>query len=317
MINFNINLVLRLLQGIIFILIISIGFGSCGVCSVWNKQKTSQADQGFAEDSVRILSAIEDMDTARIPHFLIDINIHFVKHPELGTFYRGKPEDSNIENGLHWARLLINHVNWALDSLGTSPLSSSNVKGDAHYNFNLYTESTNTQDSFGGIWFWDRFAPAIYPYGDRVLNIVLQDDGKRMLNGAACGLDFCNVLTLYGAYHNVKYKGKFGWWAFASLLNHEVGHIMGLCHSFYCGNPCAGIDLDPAKECHEGPCYNDCGGPNNGVCNNWNSGSQNMMGYNSGQNALTPCQWKLVMRNLFQTKSKFIRRLPFGQETGD
>lgn len=267
------------------------------------------SDSGMDTDSIQILNAISKLEMEKIPHYEIAINLHYIKHPEYGTFYKGVGDDMLQENGLHWAKLLINHANWALDSLGNSPASKENMKGDAHYNFKLYTEPNYQDDSFGGIWFWDHRAPAIFPYGDRVLNIVLQDDGKRLLNGSACGLNFCHSLILYGAYHNVKFNGKFGWWAFASLLNHEVGHIFGLCHSFSCDNECAGIDLDPAVECHKGPCYDDCGGPNYGLCNNWLANSNNMMGYNANQNALTPCQWKRLMINLYHTNAKYVKRL--------
>lgn len=261
------------------------------------------------KDSIRVMKAILNLDMEEIPHYEIAINLHFVKHPEYGTFYKGAPDDMQISNGLHWARLLINHANWALDSLGSSPASKVNMDGDAHYNFKLFTDPNHPEDQYGGIWFWEDQTPAIFPYGDRVLNVLLMDDGKRYLNGSACGLNFCHSLILYGAYYNVKYNGKFGWWSFASLLNHEVGHIFGLCHSFSCNNECAGVDLDPAIECHNGPCYQDCGGPNYGMCNNWLANSNNMMGYNANQNALTPCQWKRIMINLYQTKAKYVQRL--------
>lgn len=293
------------LKKAIYLFICALTFNSCclwnSVCSNGNK---ANADQ-IKNDSLLFLNAVETLDTSKIGHFTIDVNLHYVRNKDFGTFYRGEPANQDLKNGLFWSGLFVNHVNWVLDSLGRSSTSGANFEGDAHYNIRLYSDPENPLDSFGGIWFWEKH-PYAFPYKDRVLNIVFLDDGKRTLNGSACGMNFCSALTLYGAYHNVHFEGIFGWWAFAGLFNHELGHIMGLCHSFYCGNACAGIDLDLQKECVVRDCFNDCGGPNNGACNNWDSGSQNMMGYNANQNALTPCQWKSIMKNLFLTHAKYV-----------
>lgn len=285
-------------------------------CCLWNNSKlnenNSNANAGV-NDTLNFIKAVETLDTAAIGNFDIDVNLHFIRNKDFGTFYRGTQDDQNLRNGIFWAGLFINHVNWVLDSLGKSATSQQDFQGDAHYNIRLYSDPSNPIDSFGGIWFWEKH-PYAFPYQDRVLNIIFLDDGKRTLNGSACGMDFCSVLSLYGAYHNVHFDGKFGWWAFAGLFNHELGHVMGLCHSFYCGNECAGVDLDLKKECVLRTCFDDCGGPNNGACNNWNSGSQNMMGYNANQNALTPCQWKKIMKNLFLTPAKYIHYSPAPEE---
>ncbi len=262
------------------------------------------------QDSAVVANCIERMDTHNLAEFVLDINIHFIEHRTYGTFYRGLQSDTSRYNGLFWSTLLVNHANWLLDVPGESPISLQQYRGDLRYNYRLYSDPDFTRDSFGGIWFWPEHIPDSFPYGDRVLNIVFLDDGTRMLNGSACGLDMCSSVTLYGAYYNLKYNGKFGWWSFAALLNHEVGHLLGLCHSFYCDNECAGIDLDPSRECFSGPCFMDCGGPNNGQCNNWLANSNNMMGYNANQNALTPCQWKRIMHTLYATKAKYVHMVP-------
>jgi len=259
-------------------------------------------------DSIRIANAIENLDTANVPKYIIRINLHFVGHETMGNFYRGSKSDFNHANGIHWAELFINHINYHLDSLGTSKTAIKNFHGDARYNMKLYSNPANPKDSFGGIWFWDSGFRYKFPYGDSVLNVIFINEEVRKLNGSACGLNMCNSIVLYGAYDNVINKGIFGHWAFASLLNHEFGHVMGLCHSFYCKNECNGIDLDVQKECMTAPCYNDCGGPNYKACNNWDSGSTNMMGYNPDQNSLTPCQWKRIMHVLHTTKAKYVER---------
>ncbi len=265
------------------------------------------------QDSACILKAIDRLDTANIPDYIIYVNLHYTGHPTIGNFYRGISGDENPANGLFWANLFINHVNYQLDSLGTSKTSIKNFKGRARYRIALYTQKSNLRDSFGGIWFWDKGFNYNFPYQDTVLNIIFRNDEKKKLNGAACGLYLCHYMNLYGAYDNIINKGKFGWWSFAGLFNHELGHLMGLCHSFYCDNPCNHIDLDVRKECMISACYNDCGGPNQGVCNNWDSGSSNMMGYNPDQNALSPCQWQQIMRSLYLTDALYVFKKPLNK----
>jgi hypothetical protein len=265
------------------------------------------------QDSLCIARAIENLDTANVPEYIIFVNLHYVAHPEIGNFYRGVAGDQNPANGLFWSDLFINHVNYQLDSLGTSKTSLKNFQGRARYKIALYTNPANSKDSFGGIWFWDSGFRFNFPYGDTVLNIIFKNDPHRKLNGAACGLTMCHYMHLYGAYDNVINKGKFGWWSFAGLFNHELGHLMGLCHSFYCGNPCNEIDLLVQKECKLADCFDDCGGPNQGICNNWDSGSANMMGYNPDQNALTPCQWKHIMHTLYTSKAHYVLKKQSGR----
>ncbi|MBK8734719.1 MAG: hypothetical protein IPL98_02090 [Saprospiraceae bacterium] len=259
-------------------------------------------------DSAFIANAIESLDTANLPLITVQVNIHFVGNRN-GNFYPGKASDEKYTNGLFWSEKLIGHANHVWRSLEASSTSRKNYLGNARLQFKIYTESQNTEDKYQGVWFWDNMNQVKRYYQEKVLNIILHDTGRpksEQLSGIACGLNMCNELSLNGAYDNAANGGKFGWWSFAGTLNHEFGHICGLCHAFYCDNECKDIDLDAAKECHTAPCFNDCGGPNSGVCKCWDTGTKNMMGYNASGTALTPCQWKIMMRNLCFSKAEYI-----------
>lgn len=296
-------------ESIFLLSITALMFTSC--CSVYplHPIENYSAMIPINKDSLRVANAIESMDTAMIPEYLIYINLHFVRHQKIGNFYRGHETDHNLQNGMHWTSEFMRHLNYQLDHLVNSKTSLENFNGNARYNIKIYSDPMNSKDSFGGIWFWDAGFHYRYPYGDTVLNLVFLNDETRKLNGAACGLNMCNNMTLYGAYDNIVNKGIFGWWSFAGLFNHELGHLFGLCHSFYCNNECNGLDLDVAKECVTNPCFDDCGGPNGKACNNWDSGSSNIMGYNPDQNSLTPCQWKHIMHKLYNTNVKYVKRV--------
>jgi len=91
--------------------------------------------------------------------------------------------------------------------------------------------------------------------------------------------------------------------AAGDIINHELGHLWGLNHSFSCSNPCNGIDINVPAECNSGCNCTDipCGG-----CNNWGSGSNNMMGYNTLGNSLTPCQLEIIHNTLETDHSDYV-----------
>ena len=262
-------------------------------------------------DSAFIARAIDRLDTANVPDIIIYVNLHFVG-TEHGNFYPGNVEDVNHTNGLFYGEKFIGHINSIWRDLQPSKTSLKNYLGNAKIKFELYSEKEKTADKYGGIWFWNSYSELYRHYGSNVLQIIFHDTGgpkTHHLTGFACGLNMCNELSVSGAYDNMATKGNFGWWAFAACASHEFGHITGLCHAFYCGNVCNGIDLDVAKECHTAPCFDDCGGPNSGYCKNWDVGTSNMMGYNANSNALTPCQWKIVMRSLCFSDARYVKKV--------
>lgn len=94
----------------------------------------------------------------------------------------------------------------------------------------------------------------------------------------------------------IRKYGVNGAWRFAALMNHEIGHIFGLRHSWYKNDGCD--DTPPNANCwnskKEGPCA--------GVISN------NMMDYNNQQIAITPCQIGIVKKNMHRENSK-VRKL--------
>lgn len=78
-------------------------------------------------------------------------------------------------------------------------------------------------------------------------------------------------------------------WKIATLFNHEVGHVMGLRHSWYKNDGCDDTPSHPN-------CYQE--GP--GKCEVI---SNNMMDYNRVQAALTPCQIGIANYNLHKETS--------------
>lgn len=120
-------------------------------------------------------------------------------------------------------------------------------------------------------------------YGKRkgeVLNIFLVENTDRSKHTGGVGLNgFCKVGGLYFHYKTYQRKAWFG----AGLLNHEIGHCLGLAHS-WSGDNCGDTPDNP--NCWNVADYGSC-----------KVISNNVMDYNVHQNAWTPCQIGNIQRN--------------------
>ncbi len=122
--------------------------------------------------------------------------------------------------------------------------------------------------------------------GDSILNVFVMPHHPDSISSAtyaahASGIALGNHIKVSGIFEN---KGQP--WMYASLLNHEVGHVLGLRHSWISNDGCA--DTPVHANCFENTGIPPC----DGIISN------NFMDYNNSQKAMTPCQLGIMHRTM-------------------
>ncbi len=157
-----------------------------------------------------------------------------------------------------------------------------------HYNDELYSFVDKGRNRNN----YSRDAIRTYGIGlDSILNIFVMPhhpDSVRSETYAvtSAGIALGSAVKIAGVYETGKRP-----WAFKGLINHEVGHVMGLRHTWRSNDGCE----DTPRHTN---CWNRTDVP---PCDT--AASNNLMDYNANQHAWTPCQIGRVHRNMSRENS--------------
>ena len=235
----------------------------------------------------------DTQNLALSPVFLVRVNVHFFRNSDgSGNF--------DQETGTKYALRLINDLNAVLTNNQKMNLPAGNQTPvlPPLYQFVLWGEAQNPEDN--GIYFNDDNKTNFFSvasmdnqgsylqyqkYGKSkgsAINIFLMESTDTTTTKPR-GIGFSEWVKVSDAYRN--YKMGRDTWFLAGLTNHEIGHSLGLAHTWQGHDGCDDTPINPN-------CWNI--EPNTKCANI----SNNMMDYNVYQNALSPCQIGTVRRNL-------------------
>ena len=276
------------------------------------------------------LTGLTEEDYALLAPYTVFVNFHFMDDAQGDNFHFDPNGDPN-----YYAPHIVDEILWRANSYFEDPplneLSpDAGEVPDSRIRWVLYTEPGNPNDPHGGIFTHPRnfnlvgnfIDPDDTEYGGRVLNITVRDQnfvnentdpGAVTVTGSA-GTVGGNWSIFIGNVHWHYFYEEINPWDYARSINHELGHIFNLPHSFSCHNDC--YDMDNSVECggpsctvnpNTGPCPipppSDCnpswGGRLNCCYCTWGQGN-NFMGYNGDFRAMTPCQWETMFERILR-----------------
>ncbi len=288
--------------------------------SIWNTSYSQFNTAGCLDGSIRLTptqykqpftcSLLDLTQTERdeLPIIHVRVNLHFKQNSAPGSpqFYYGLPTDwSSPFNLTHLAPAIVQEMNDKMSNLLDNPIAPIDFLGDSRIRFEIYSDPVaEPTDLNGGIWIDPSF-PSSLPYGDMVLNLLVDGNATGAWNGWVANTFFGNNrVNLEFNTTTVAANPLLGSWTAGRVALHEFLHLATLCHVYNAAQPCASVDIDEVVECNNGTLTGPCG--TSGSCMNWTSGSTNIMGNNNDYSSLTPCQWAQVYEKLHEYQPDYV-----------
>jgi hypothetical protein len=271
-------------------------------------------------------SRIPTSDIPNLPLITITVDIHFVANADGINFQCTDPESPYYAPP--YVESILAHANTYLSNPEKNQYGPSPKVPDTRIRYKLAGDPTNP--CAAGIFFAPTLS-AVQLSNPNALHVVVLDlpPGKDYSGGQLCSDSEIRIFNVHKrAIGGGHLPSSPAIKEYGLIINHEVGHRLGLCHSFARGTNC--LDLDIAAECG-GPSgatecqYEDPPGtivvepcptnppPGSPYCGSsqcfncyctWGQGN-NVMGYNPNQKAFTMYQWAQIYFRLESERPPF------------
>lgn len=246
----------------------------------------------------------------------VRVNIHFVQD-EAGRNNFQPTDDPTTpldEDGYRWAQMLIWAANWphgwsenppmVLPVGNRTPALPKRIQlvlTGVYFDRAPAAEQHYTDSNAGSGYLFEHFGRD----KGRAINVFVLDRAVPGSTGGIAdgiganpqGAYWCKILS---PWYGANLPKPIAVWGYANILNHELGHVLGLGHTYSAGR----YDQDRPTDwdgCPDTPDNPNCWDENDPKCTRLKvpePPSNNQMDYNNVQNALTPCQIGRIHANL-------------------
>ncbi len=221
-------------------------------------------------------------------------------------------DPSGYDYAPKYVQQIIDKANLFLTAPAANQFGSSPAPPDTRIRYQLFG---NPSDPCDAIFFYDT-EPTSFS-NTSAFHIVVYDNDAIGIAGQQSS----DRIYLFNIHREVFEYLNDDVSAGAGILNHEFGHLFGLCHAFSTFNTCP--DMDPAAECggpsstmcEDDPCPTvlpnspyptTCGGNLCLSCYcSWGTGN-NIMGYNGSMRGITMSQWAQIYSHIITQKPEYI-----------
>ena len=251
----------------------------------------------------------------------VAVNIHFMLKADgsgnFNEYWDGVKDSTN--NGYHFAEKIIEKANYELghnqkmfrrppdvDSIPVLPINMQYVLKGVYFD---RSDKFHSDDFFSGWEILDKFG--VNPKTEiNIFAIVPERSGSGIATQVLQPEVVAPKLACKVYFYN-KYLSAPEWsenYA-ASTINHEIGHLLGLYHTWNTDDDCEDTPMGFRKESGE---WGQCWGyqQKDQYCGNWLNVSNNIMDYNEHfPHAYTPCQINRIQVMLRTSALSFVEQI--------